>query len=81
MNELLSAAVELMLLGMGTVFVFLVLLIIATKTMSSVLLYMSFDENSGSQSSEGSLDSSAISVQNPRLLKIISEAVKQHQGK
>lgn len=37
MSELLSAGVDLMLLGMVTVFVFLTLLVFGTRTMSVVL--------------------------------------------
>lgn len=37
MSEILSSGVELMLLGMSTVFVFLTILVVATTLMSSIL--------------------------------------------
>lgn len=38
MNELVSSGIELMLVGMGTVFAFLVMLIVAIKLMSATVL-------------------------------------------
>jgi oxaloacetate decarboxylase gamma subunit len=38
MNELISSGIELMLIGMGMVFSFLAMLIVAIKTMSSLIL-------------------------------------------
>lgn len=38
MNELVSSGIELMLIGMGMVFAFLAMLIVAVKIMSSLLL-------------------------------------------
>ncbi|MGR8930165.1 MAG: OadG family protein [Gammaproteobacteria bacterium] len=38
MNELVSSGIELMLIGMGMVFAFLAMLIIAIKVMSSMVL-------------------------------------------
>ena len=37
MDPILVAGLELMLIGMGTVFVFLMVLVVATKTMSSLV--------------------------------------------
>lgn len=37
MNELMSSGIELMLIGMGIVYAFLAMLIIAIKTMSAVV--------------------------------------------
>ena len=41
MAELWQSSIELMLLGMGTVFVFLILLVIATTGMSAVIAKLS----------------------------------------
>ena len=38
MNELVSSGIELMLIGMGMVFAFLAMLIVAVKMMSSLVL-------------------------------------------
>ena len=38
MNELVSSGIELMLIGMGMVFAFLAMLIVAIKLMSSTIL-------------------------------------------
>lgn len=80
MNELLNAAVELMLLGMGTVFVFLVLLIVATKTMSAVLMRIAVEEESDIKLASAPAVASISHVQDPRFLKAISEAIKQHRA-
>lgn len=49
MNELITAGIELMLIGMGMVFSFLAMLIVAIKLMSSTILRF-FPDMSGSQS-------------------------------
>lgn len=38
MNELMSSGIELMLIGMGMVYSFLAMLVVAIKTMSSLVL-------------------------------------------
>ena len=38
MNELMSSGIELMLIGMGIVYAFLAMLIVAIKSMSAVVL-------------------------------------------
>jgi len=38
MNELMSSGIELMLIGMGMVYAFLAMLIVAIKTMSALVL-------------------------------------------
>ena len=48
MNELITAGIELMLIGMGMVFSFLAMLIVAIKAMSSTLLRF-FPELPGGQ--------------------------------
>lgn len=80
MNDLISVAVELMLLGMGTVFVFLVLLIGATRLMSVVLIGMASNEKPEEELVPAPVVIDTTSVQAPRLLKAIGDAIKQHRG-
>lgn len=77
MESLLAQGIELAILGMGTVFVFLALLILATRTMSSIVLRFE-PELSASGSTE--TQDSALS-QDGKLLAIISAAVMQHRNK
>ncbi len=79
MGELLNSAVELMLLGMGTVFVFLVVLIFATRGMSAAVALLPIDEPEEPKAAPA--PAAAVSnVNDPRLIKAISAAIKQHQS-
>ena len=78
MNNLLNIAVELMLLGMGTVFVFLTVLILATKLMSNLVLRTQPEmQNNGAQTATQAV---ANPAQDKRLIKVIEEAIKQHRN-
>jgi len=78
MNNLLGIAVELMLLGMGTVFVFLTVLILATRLMSSLVLRVQPELKS--QSRQTVAPAVANPAQDKRLIQIIEEAIKQHRN-
>lgn len=80
MNELMNTAVELMFLGMGTVFVFLVVLILATQGMSSVLMRMAANQKTEVQPSIAPRNRGGAPVKDQALLKAISEAIKQHRS-
>jgi oxaloacetate decarboxylase gamma subunit len=80
MNELISVAIELMLLGMGTVFVFLVLLIGSTSLMSSVLMRTASEKLPEAKLVHAPVMVNSSPVQDPRLLKAIGEAIRQHRG-
>ncbi len=80
MNNLLNVAVELMLLGMGTVFVFLTVLIMATKLMSSLVMRFNLDDKEEPVLSGPSPQALANPAQDGRLIKVIEEAIKQHRN-
>lgn len=76
----LSEALDLMLLGMGTVFVFLVVLIIVTSVMSKIIMYFAPDEsvilsptlgNAGSQSN--------ANKNNAIILPVVTAAIHKHR--
>lgn len=82
MDQLLSQGVELMMLGMGIVFSFLVLLVFVTTVMST-LVNRFFPESpepspSASQPSPGSAPAGDVS---PRTLAIIQDAIRQHRAR
>ena len=77
MDNLLSQGFELALFGMGTVFVFLALLIVATKLMSALVLRY------GSAASASPVEAVARdpSISDPgRLLALITAAITQHKA-
>jgi oxaloacetate decarboxylase gamma subunit len=84
MTDLISVAVELMLLGMGTVFVFLVALIGATKLMSSFVLSSQTEEKEEHTPTEV-LGSPIPAALNPatdaRLVEVIKQAIQQHRSR
>lgn len=74
MENLVSQGFELAIFGMGTVFVFLTLLILATHCMS--LLVQKFEHETSNQAvlAETQID-------DHHLLTIISAAIAQHKNK
>ncbi|MDP6536134.1 MAG: OadG family protein [Gammaproteobacteria bacterium] len=72
MENLVGQGIELALFGMGTVFVFLALLILATHLMSSVLLKF--------QPEDGPLTVDAVTQSNHSvLIAVITAAIAQHR--
>lgn len=74
MENVLVKGFELAALGMGTVFVFLTLLVAATSLMS--LLILKFDQEVAPQSLEVGTDQ----MINSRLIAVISAAVQQFRS-
>ncbi len=70
--------IDLMLFGMGTVFVFLTLLIIATAAMSSLIQKFMPEPESEVPGFDGDAPSA---VSDPRLHAIIKAAIDRHRGK
>jgi len=78
MDNLIDQGLELAMLGMGTVFVFLTLLILATRTMSAIVLRFQADPTDAADSSAappGSLTDTG------RTIAVISAAILQHRRK
>lgn len=75
-GELISEGINLMLLGMGTVFVFLTILVFVTSIMSSLVLkYGSVQPTDRNESgAAGQLDEVT-------LLAVISAAIHAHRSK
>ena len=76
MDNLVSQGIELALFGMGTVFVFLVLLIFATRVMS--LLVLRFAPEPSAISAD-TVAQAALSPDHGRVVAIISAAITQHR--
>ena len=77
MDNLLSQGFELALFGMGTVFVFLTLLVVATKVMSALVLR--YEPVASISSAEAVAQDSSVADPG-RLIAIISAAIAQHRA-
>lgn len=77
-SELLLEGVELMLFGLGSVFIFLVLLIVCIRLMSSVI--GRFDSAPATQ--PASINSAAVTAEmDADLLAAIQAAIHQHRAR
>lgn len=76
-STLLQQGLDLMLYGMGTVFVFLTLLVISVTIMSRVILRFFAAETEQTQKSIA-LPTSSI---DPVLIDVIQDAIHQHRAK
>ncbi len=72
MNPLLASGMELMLIGMGAVFVFLALLVLVTGMMSSLINKYALD--AGAQ-----IPSNKPNVIDNELIQVIKESVYLHR--
>lgn len=77
-NALLDQGLSLMIYGMGTVFVFLALLVLVTTLMSSIVTRF-FKEAEPAQSQPNMNIQQASSLDDPKLVAIISAAIAQHR--
>lgn len=82
MDQLLSQGVELMALGMGIVFSFLIVLVFAMTAMSSVVNRFFPDTPEPAAPArpapQGNVPAAEIS---PRTLAIIQDAIRQHRDR
>jgi len=81
MNELLAQALELMLAGMGFVFVFLILLIIATSLASKIITRYFPEPVASSAPVSKAPSAPAPSQVDAQLLSVISAAVKEYRSR
>ena len=75
-GELISEGFNLMLLGMGTVFVFLTILVFVTSFMSSLVQNYAPVESTGEISPEAPTE-----IEDQALLAVISAAIHSHRSK
>lgn len=78
MDSLLNQGLELAVFGMGTVFVFLALLIAATRTMS--ILVLKFQPAMTDKTAVAATQSSVL-PEDGQLIAVISAAITQHRKK
>jgi oxaloacetate decarboxylase gamma subunit len=78
-QTILQQGVDLMLFGMGTVFVFLTVLVIATTIMSRVV--GRFFPDAPEPELTSSPAAAPVGVNDPKLIAIIQDAVNQHRAK
>lgn len=78
-NEIISQGVNLMLLGMGVVFVFLTLLVFATTFMSAII--SRYFPEPLPPAVKASPVSTATATTDPRLLAVIRAAIAEHRSK
>ena len=78
MDNLLNQGLELAMFGMGTVFVFLALLIAATKTMSALVL--KFQPALADSDAPAATQSNLI-PEDGQLIAVISAAIMRHRNK
>ncbi|HKM37574.1 MAG TPA: OadG family transporter subunit [Thiopseudomonas sp.] len=82
-QQLLLEGVELMLFGMGLVFLFLVLLIFCIKAMSFILERIAPEDTHAATATAVATPASAMSVQavDADTLQAIQIAIKQHRAR
>lgn len=83
MEDLVASGVELMLLGMGAVFIFLSLLVVATSTMSRVVMRIAKEETGVGTNSAGQAvgASSPVGAVDDEVVAAISVAVKKYRSR
>lgn len=79
MNDLLAEGLNLMLMGMGAVFVFLTLLVFTTSFMSK--LVTRYAPVPAPAPKPAPLSSPASQADDPQLLAVISAAIHQHRSR
>jgi oxaloacetate decarboxylase gamma subunit len=80
MNALFEQGVELMLLGMGLVFSFLIALVVATTVMSR-LVNRFFPESEAPAAVPAPAPAGSAEPVSPRTAAIIREAIAQHRAR
>ncbi|GAA6152373.1 OadG family protein [Pseudoteredinibacter isoporae] len=77
--SLVQQGIDLMLFGMGTVFVFLTLLVIAVNIMSTVI--QKYFPEAEPEATPTPASPAPAQVNDPKLIAIIQAAIEQHRNK
>jgi oxaloacetate decarboxylase gamma subunit len=80
-DNLIDQGINLMLFGMGTVFVFLTLLVFATTLMSKVVNRLVPEEVKDADNAPATSNDTSPTNINPRTLEAIKLAIKAHRSK
>ena len=80
-DDIVSAGLELMLFGMGTVIVFLTLLVVSTSVMSRIVSRYFAEPQVAEQAPAGRSRSTVKAVDDPQLIAVISAAVRRYRDK
>ncbi len=82
-QELVREGIDLMLIGMGTVFVFLTVLVIATRLMSRVVALFPEDAALAGPTAESAAESAGVapatSGVHPDVVAAIAAAIRRHR--
>lgn len=82
MNDLMSQALELMLVGMGFVFVFLAILVFATGAMSKLVMKFAPEAAPAPKAPANRASAAPASAQvDAQLLSVITAAVKEYRSR
>jgi|TARA_R110002020_G_scaffold136783_2_gene305319 oxaloacetate decarboxylase (Na+ extruding) subunit gamma len=79
-SDLIMIGLELMLLGMGSVFVFLILLVIVTTVMSRLLTRF-LPEAAPVPKAPAKRPKPTATAVDPELIAVIGAAIKQHRSR
>ncbi len=80
-QQLLLEGVELMLFGMGLVFIFLVLLIFCIRAMSAILERLAPDTNHAATAITATVHTDSMRSVDADTLQAIQLAIKQHRAR
>ena len=78
-DSLIDQGLNLMLFGMGTVFVFLTILVFATTLMSTLVNRFSAEVESGSETSQARLSAIKPQAVSPLIVSAIEKAIAAHR--
>ncbi len=79
MTELFASSVDLMVVGMGTVFAFLTLLIFATNLMSKFVILITPDVPETPAPGATTPKASNTAADDEQLIAVITAAIQQHR--
>lgn len=79
-SELLEVGIELLFLGMGSVFAFLILLVIVTTLMSKIIVRY-YPEPVAAPASKSTGSKAAPAAIDEQTIAVISAAISQHRAR